>query len=72
MAQNMGTLDWISFVLVVIGGLNWGLVGIGNFAGRNWNLVELILGSVPLLLNIVYILVGLGAAWALLHLFKAQ
>lgn len=52
-----GTLDWIAFVLVVVGGLNWGLVGFFN-----WNLVDVIFG-VGMLGRIVYDLVGLSALW---------
>lgn len=55
--MKMGTLDWIALVLVIIGGLNWGLVGLFN-----WNLVEAILG-VNVVANIVYVLVGLSALW---------
>ncbi|MBU6321351.1 MAG: DUF378 domain-containing protein [Patescibacteria group bacterium] len=57
----MKALHVISFILVVIGGLNWGLVGLGGFAGANWNVVHMILGSWPALEWIVYVLVGLGA-----------
>jgi hypothetical protein len=51
----MKALHIVAFVLVVIGGLNWLLEAIG------WNLVELILGSWPILVKIVYVLVGLSA-----------
>ena len=55
--------------LVVIGGINWGLVGVGSFAGQNLNVVKLIFSAVPgagaLLENIVYVLVGLSALWML-------
>ena len=51
----------IEFILVVVGGLNWGLVAIGNWAGSNWNVVNLLLGSWPTVENIVYLLVGLSA-----------
>ena len=64
------TLDWIALVLVVVGGLNWGLVAIGNWAGINLDLVNLILGSIPLLQNIVYLLVGLSAAYMIYYLRK--
>ena len=57
MAQ-LNVVDWIALVLVIIGGLNWGLVGIGG-----WDLVEIILGSIPVLQSIVYILVGLSALY---------
>lgn len=57
------TLAW---VLVIIGGLNWGLVAIGTFLGSNWNVVNLILGSIPVLEGIVYLLVGISAISMLL------
>jgi uncharacterized membrane protein YuzA (DUF378 family) len=53
----------VSWILVMVGALNWGLVGIGGFIGGNWNLVALILGSMPQLEWIVYILVGLSAVY---------
>ncbi|MBS3151468.1 DUF378 domain-containing protein [Candidatus Woesearchaeota archaeon] len=52
--------DWIALVLVIIGGINWGLIGALDF-----NLVNLILGSVSWLERIVYVLVGLAALWAI-------
>lgn len=57
----MNALKKIAFVLVIIGALNWGLVGIGGFLGSNWNIVNLILGSMSVIENIVYLLVGLSA-----------
>jgi len=56
----------ISKILVIIGALNWGLVGIGAFLGRNLNEVNLLLGSSAQAENAVYVLVGLAAlvvAW---------
>jgi uncharacterized membrane protein YuzA (DUF378 family) len=50
-----------AFVLVVIGGLNWGLVALGNYLGGNWNVVNLLLGSWSSVENLVYLLVGLSA-----------
>ncbi len=52
----MKTLHMISFTLVVVGGLNWGLLGLFNF-----NLVNAILGSVGGLEKLVYVLVGVSA-----------
>ncbi|MEX0616938.1 MAG: DUF378 domain-containing protein [Candidatus Woykebacteria bacterium] len=49
--------------LLVIGGLNWGLVGLGYFLDTNLNVINLILGSIPVLENIVYVVVGLCAVW---------
>lgn len=59
----MKVLHIIAFILLVIGGLNWGLVGLGGFMGSDWNVVHMILGGVPALEWIVYILVGLSALW---------
>lgn len=56
MAKN--TLDWIAWVLVIIGGLNWGLVGAFSF-----DLVDTIFGSISWLANLIYILVGLSALY---------
>jgi uncharacterized membrane protein YuzA (DUF378 family) len=60
---EMSNMDWTVLVLVLIGALNWGLVGIGGFAGMNLNLVNLILGGIPFLENLVYLVVGLAAVY---------
>jgi uncharacterized membrane protein YuzA (DUF378 family) len=52
----MKALHTVAFILVVVGGLNWGLVGAGG-----WNLVEMLLGSWVWLERLVYVLVGLSA-----------
>jgi uncharacterized membrane protein YuzA (DUF378 family) len=53
-----------AFVLLIIGGLNWGLVGLGEwFGGGNWNVVNLIFGSISWLEGLVYVLVGLSALY---------
>ena len=49
----------------IIGGINWGLVGVADF-----NLVNFILGFAPILERIVYILVGLSAIYAAYDSFK--
>lgn len=54
-------LAQITRILVVVGGINWGLVGLGMLVGSNWNVVNMILGSVPTLEAVVYVLVGLAA-----------
>ncbi|OGI92156.1 hypothetical protein A2933_00110, partial [Candidatus Nomurabacteria bacterium RIFCSPLOWO2_01_FULL_46_18] len=48
-------------VLLIIGGVNWGLVGLGMFLGSDLNVVNMILGSMPTVEAIVYILVGIAA-----------
>ncbi|MBP6981764.1 DUF378 domain-containing protein [Candidatus Gracilibacteria bacterium] len=51
----------VSYVLVLIGALNWGLVALGYWMNMNLNLVNLLLGGFPQVENIVYLLVGLSA-----------
>ena len=63
----MKVINFLAILLVVVGALNWGLVGIGGFAGMNLNVVNLIFGSLPTLEWIVYLLVGLSGilvGWA--------
>lgn len=57
MGNNMKWLHIIAFTLVIIGGLNWGLTAIG------FNVVNLVLGGIPTLEQIVYILVGVSAIY---------
>jgi uncharacterized membrane protein YuzA (DUF378 family) len=56
MARPTSTLGAISLILLIIGGLNWGLVGLADF-----DLVAAIFGEGTLLSRIVYVLVGLAA-----------
>lgn len=57
-------LDWIAIILLIIGGLNWGLVGVANF-----DVVEYIFGTGTVAL-IVYVLVGLSALYKLFTINK--
>ena len=56
--MEKNALDWIAIILVIVGGLNWGLV-----AAFQWDLVEALFGSIPVLQRIVYGLVGLAAIY---------
>ena len=56
-------LDMIAWWLLMIGGLNWLLVGLGGFLGGNWNVVYMLLGSWPVVEWLVYVLVGLSALY---------
>ncbi len=53
-------IHWLFLVLLIIGGLNWGLVGLFNF-----NLVSVLFGTDTLLSKIVYILVGISAVYTI-------
>ncbi len=56
--------NFISYVLVIIGALNWGFVGIFN-----WNLVEAVFGGLNAGSIIVYILVAIAALWLIISPF---
>lgn len=56
----MKTLDYIALILVVIGAINWGLIGFFNF-----DLVKAIFGNMTLVSRIIYALVGVSGLYAL-------
>ena len=56
----------VAWVLVIVGAINWGLVGLGGFFGGDWNVVHMILGSLPAIEWIVYALVGVAGVWSLI------
>ena len=56
--NKLSALDWITLILVIVGGLNWGLVGIFKF-----DLVAAIFGQMGVISRIVYTLVGLSAIY---------
>src|SRR3546814_19855750 len=63
----MRTLNIVTLILLIIGGLNWGLVGLFEF-----NLVAAIFGEMSLLSQIIYILVGLSALWQIIALARGK
>ena len=64
--SKLNVLDWVALILVIIGGLNWGLVAL------NWNLVDAIFGAGSTLSQIVYGLVGLSAIYIIFILKKLK
>ena len=58
--KRMTAADWIPMLLLVVGGLNWGLIGLFNF-----NLVSFLFGDMTTLSRIVYVVVGLSALYSL-------
>jgi uncharacterized membrane protein YuzA (DUF378 family) len=61
----MKALHWISLILVIIGALNWLLIGAFGF-----NLVTGIFGGIPILLRIIYVLVGLAGIYLIFIIKK--
>lgn len=58
---GMCTVAMIAKILLIVGGINWGLVGIGMLVDTPLNIVNLILGGMPMLEALVYVLVGVAA-----------
>ncbi|MBU2612538.1 MAG: DUF378 domain-containing protein [Nanoarchaeota archaeon] len=58
-------LDLIAMILVLVGGVNWGLVGAFNF-----NVVDAIFGAGSIVSAVVYILVGVSAIYGAFVFFK--
>lgn len=56
--KKLNWLDWIAIILVVVGAVNWGLVGLINL-----DLVAAIFGKMSLISRIVYDLVGLAGIY---------
>lgn len=57
--SKMNALDWIAMVLLIVGGLNWGVVGLINY-----DVVAALFGTQSALSRIVYVLVGLSALYS--------
>jgi len=54
----MKKMHQVAYILLWVGGLNWGLIGLFNY-----DLVESLLGSWPGLVTLVYVLVGISAVY---------
>ncbi len=63
----MRAINFLALTLVIIGALNWLLVGLFSF-----NLVDTIFGIGTFLTKLVYILVGISGIWAILFYSKVQ
>jgi uncharacterized protein len=63
--NKLKALDFISLVLVIVGGLNWALVGALDF-----DLVATIFGDMSIVSRVVYVLVGLSALYLLTQIGK--
>ena len=62
-SSALAVLSTIAVLLLIVGGLNWALVGLFNF-----DLVAALLGNMSVASRIVYVLVGIGAIYSLILL----
>ena len=65
---TMSILDRIALALVVIGGINWGLVGIFRFDLVAW----MFGGQAAIVSRIIYTLVGIAALWCITLIFRGR
>lgn len=63
----MRAINTITLVLLIVGGLNWGLVGAADF-----DLVAALFGEMSAISRIVYVLVGLSALWQIIPLVSGK
>jgi len=63
----MSGISWVTRILTIIGGLNWGLIGLANY-----NLVAAIFGEGTTAERVVYSVVGISALWELIRLLMRE
>lgn len=64
-AGSIGAIGWVALVLMIIGSVNWGLVGVANI-----DLVATLFGAGSMLSRIVYALVGLAGLYGIVLAMK--
>jgi uncharacterized protein len=62
--KRTGKIDLAALILIIVGGINWGLVGLFKF-----NLVEALFDE-SLVANIIYTLVGVSALYTIFYVLK--
>jgi len=65
--MRMGTIDWLAWVLVVLGALNWGLIAVADL-----NLLTAILGTTGGFADVLYILIGLGGLYQIWYVIEKR
>lgn len=67
MEKIMRIVNTLTLALLIVGGLNWGLVGLFGF-----DLVATLFGEMSVLSRLVYAVVGVCALWQLVPLFRGD
>ena len=65
--NEIKVIDYIALVLVIIGAINWGLIGLFGF-----DLVATLFGSMSVVSRIVYTLVGIAGLWSIRFFAKVD
>ncbi len=65
-------IQWIVTILVIVGALNWGILGLSQlFGSSGWDLVTWLLGSIPVLKSLVFVVVGLAGVLAIVQVAQS-
>lgn len=64
-SKGPGAVDYLTFILVIVGAINWGLVGLFGF-----DLVASLFGEMSMITRIVYDLVGISGVYCIFILMK--
>ena len=59
-SKSMNAADWIAMTLLILGGVNWGLVGLFNY-----DVVATFLGNMSPISRLIYVVVGLAALYSI-------
>ncbi|WP_266079450.1 DUF378 domain-containing protein [Haladaptatus caseinilyticus] len=77
-AMETNGLDWFSMLLVVVGALNWGIIGVTGLTGTRVNVVQQAMGLLFLpdialvVANLIYVLVGLAGLYFIYTSYKIR
>jgi uncharacterized membrane protein YuzA (DUF378 family) len=63
--MKYNAMDWIVLVIIIIGGLSWGLVGLFNF-----DIIAAIFGVMSTVTRVIYVIVGLAALYSIYTISK--
>ena len=63
--KTMSTWAWVSYILVIIGAINWGL-----FGSLGYDLVDSIFVAESTMATVIYTLIGLAGLWVLYDLYS--
>lgn len=58
--KNLNAFDWVALLILIIGGVNWGLISLFNL-----DIVSYIFGTMTMLTRVIYGLVGLSAVYTI-------
>lgn len=65
--KNSHVVDLVAVILLLVGGLNWGLVGLFKF-----DLIASIFGEMSVVSRVIYVLVGLSAVYRIVMWLKSR